>query len=205
MATDADDEDSDGDGQVRLEWNSSFDTKLLEVIKRCDALDAELCTSITPDRQAAIGKELSSLLQIKSQGEELIALLKECEGLKIVVNDESEDSATRAEFRAELAQLEQRVEAIQQDLIMLLLPRDEDDDLGAILEVPSPRITSRHKSSQDGTRAARVTRRPRPCSDIAWNHRLQRRPRCRSVAPHCLHAPSHGGTCPPPTPPSSHC
>jgi hypothetical protein len=135
MASDADEDDSDGDGRVRLEWSSSFDTKLLEVIKRCDELDAELCTSITPDRQAAIGKELSSLLQVKTQGEELIALMKECEGLKIVVNDEKEDSATRAEFGAELEQLKQRVEAIQQDLIIHLLPRDEDDELGAILEV----------------------------------------------------------------------
>lgn len=75
---------------------------------------------------------------VKSQGEELISIRKECDGLRAVVNDDSEDTATRAEFKEELEKLESRVETLQQELILNLLPRDEDDELSAILEVYHP-------------------------------------------------------------------
>mmetsp|Transcript_56522 Transcript_56522/g.91494 ORF Transcript_56522/g.91494 Transcript_56522/m.91494 type:complete len:347 (+) Transcript_56522:2-1042(+) len=99
------------------------------------ALGRELCENPTPDRQAVIGKTMARSARARALGEELMSLYDEAKGLREVVDDKREDPGTREAFDTELVEVQERINFLQSELIVELLPRDPDDELGVVLEV----------------------------------------------------------------------
>jgi len=120
---------------VAIEWSGSFDSKLKMLMMEAAALERELCENPTPQRQAVIGRTMARSARARALGAELLGLYDEHKGLQEVATDLKEDAGTREAFRVESEEVEQRIKYLQGELIVELLPRDADDDLGVVLEV----------------------------------------------------------------------
>jgi len=128
-------DEAEAESTVHLQWSDAFDRRLVQIIQEYEALEQELCELPTPERQAAIGRKMAVTGHAKALGEKLIPLVEDLKGLQSVADDANEDHETREEFRKEMQQVEADVDALRQNLLPLLLPRDPDDELNAILEV----------------------------------------------------------------------
>lgn len=124
-----------GNEDMALQWSDSFDNKLKMLVMEAKALERELCENPAPDRQAVIGKTLARSARARALGEELLSLYDELSGLMEVIEDDKEDASTREAFRAESVVTQERIHYLQSELIVELLPRDLDDELGVVLEV----------------------------------------------------------------------
>jgi peptide chain release factor 1 len=135
-AREAEDDDDDApEEDLRIPWGDAFEVRMVEMIAESKALEDELCTNPPADRQAKIGRRLASLSKVRALGEELQVVTAELQDLVAVADDDGEDAATRSEFRAEADRVAAQQAALRDQLVMQLLPKDEDDDLGAIVEV----------------------------------------------------------------------
>lgn len=115
----------------------SFDTKLNQVLKRHDVLAAELSTGEVQDPKAfaKLSKEFSDLEEVaaairtykKAQGE-----YKELEGL---MADPAGDKDLKEMAEEDFYRLKKQLPTLEQTIKVLLLPKDEDDDRNAILEI----------------------------------------------------------------------
>jgi protein subunit release factor A len=72
----------------------------------------------------------------RALGGELLGLYDEVKGLQEVVNDMKEDAGTREAFQAEADEVQKRIQYLQSELIIELLPRDVDDELGVVRVAP---------------------------------------------------------------------
>ena len=127
---------ADGDSEdMALQWSVSFDNKLKMLMMEAGALERELCENPPPERQAVIGKTLARSARARALGGELLGWYDELRGLMEVVEDHKEDASTREAFRAESVVAQERIKYLQAELIVELLPRDLDDELGVVLEV----------------------------------------------------------------------
>jgi len=75
----------------------------------------------------------------RALGGELLGLYDEVKGLQEVVNDMKEDAGTREAFQVEADEVQRRIQYLQSELIVELLPRDVDDELGVVRVAPSMR------------------------------------------------------------------
>ncbi len=84
---------------------------------------------------AALSTEYSDLTPVVAKIKELRAATEELGGLEEIIEDPESDPEMRSLAQEECEDLRKRVAAIEDDVKILLLPRDEADDRGAILEV----------------------------------------------------------------------
>ena len=121
--------------EMAIQWSGTFDGKLKMLMMEAEMLERELCENPSPERQAVIGKTMARSARARTLGQELFHLYDELDGLIGVVNDFNEDAGTREAFRTEAQHVELRMQRLQAELIVELLPRDLDDELGVVLEV----------------------------------------------------------------------
>jgi peptide chain release factor 1 len=113
---------------------SGFDAKLDGILTRRDEL-GHLLASASGESYAALAREFAELAAVAGRIEALRARRAEAAGLAEMLADPALDPEMRALAEDELATLEAGLPDLEQAVRVALLPRDEADDKGAIIEI----------------------------------------------------------------------
>ncbi len=114
-----------------------IDAKLIEVVARYEAVQAELArpeTSTDPQAIRRLGRELSRLEPVVAAVRAVEATRLELAGAR-ELRDEEPDEDLQAMAREEIGRLEADETRLVEELKVLLLPRDPADDRNVILEI----------------------------------------------------------------------
>jgi len=109
------------------------DETIADILARRAALIEEINTGPTRDRQVALSKELSGLEEAASTAERLRETRAEIASLEELVRGEDKDIRAMAE--EDLVRARERLPGLENAFKVLLLPKDEADERGVILEV----------------------------------------------------------------------
>ena len=94
-----------------------------QVVKRFDMLEAQMAA------------EYADMQELVAKIRELRAAEREQDDLEAMLGDKGTDSEMRALAEADLPEVESRIEVLQQEIQILLLPKDAADERNAILEI----------------------------------------------------------------------
>ena len=108
--------------------------KLDKVVERWEVIQTELNAGPDPQSYAKLNKEFAELDPLVTSIQELRAVEQELADLQELAEDAS-DAEMRAMANDEIAELRQRLAGLQQDLQILLLPKDAADERSAIVEI----------------------------------------------------------------------
>lgn len=106
-----------------------------QVVKRFEMLEAQMSAGPAADAYVKMASEYSELQDMVAKVRELRAAEHEQADLEAMLADKSTDAEMRALAEADLPGVEERIEELQKDIQILLLPRDAADDKNAILEI----------------------------------------------------------------------
>ena len=110
--------------------------KVKDIITRHDILEKELSSaSIDPKLFAKKSKEYSSLGNIISTARKYINFENEKKDLTNMVNDKSNDPEMIDLAQKDLIELIEKKEKYENALKLFLLPKDDDDEKNAIVEI----------------------------------------------------------------------
>ena len=110
--------------------------KVKDIINKHDALEKELATgNIEPKLFAKKSKEYSNLGNIILVAREFVNFEKEKKDLLNMVQDKSNDKEMIYLAQKDLNQLMEKKEKYENELKVFLLPKDEDDNKNAIVEI----------------------------------------------------------------------
>ena len=110
--------------------------KVKEIIKKHNALEKDLSTgSIEPKLFAKKSKEYSSLGEIINIAREYVNFENEKKDLLNLVQDKSNDKEIIDLAQKDLDELIKKKEKNENDLKVYLLPKDQDDNKNAIVEI----------------------------------------------------------------------
>ena len=111
-------------------------TKVKDIIVQHDALEKELSSgNIEPKLFAKKSKEYSRLGQIISTAKQFINFESEKKDLESMVQDKTNDKEIIDLALKDLNELMKKREKNENELKLFLLPKDEDDDKNAIVEI----------------------------------------------------------------------
>ena len=106
-----------------------------QVVKRFDMLEAQMAAGPDPDAYVKMASEYADIQEMVAKIRELRAAEQELADLEAMLDDKATDAEMRALAQGELPAVEDRIEALQKDIQILLLPKDAADDKNAILEI----------------------------------------------------------------------
>jgi peptide chain release factor 1 len=106
-----------------------------QVVKRFDMLEALMATNPDPEAYVKMASEYSEIQEVASKIRALRVAERELADLEAMLADKATDAEMRALAEAELLDVEERIEALQKDVQILLLPKDAADEKNAILEI----------------------------------------------------------------------
>jgi peptide chain release factor 1 len=106
-----------------------------QVLKRFDLIEARMAAGPSADEYVKLASEYSELQEIAGAVKALRAAEGEQADLEAMIEDRSTDAEMRELAEADLAAVAERIEQQQQQLQLLLLPRDAADEKSAILEI----------------------------------------------------------------------
>ncbi|MER8430909.1 peptide chain release factor 1 [Mesorhizobium caraganae] len=106
-----------------------------QVVKRFEMLEAQMSAGPAADVYVKMASEYSELQDMVAKVRELRSAEHEQADLEAMLADKSTDAEMRALAEADLPGVEERIEELQKDIQILLLPRDAADDKNAILEI----------------------------------------------------------------------
>jgi peptide chain release factor 1 len=106
-----------------------------QVIKRFEMLEAQMAAGPEADAYVKLASEYSELQDIVAKVRELLAAEGELADLEAMLADRSLDREMRQLAEADRPTVEERVEALQQEIQILMLPKDSADEKNAILEI----------------------------------------------------------------------
>ncbi len=110
--------------------------KVKDIITKHDSLEKELSSgNIDPKLFAKKSKEYSNLGEIISIAKEYVNFDKEKKDLLNMAQDKSNDQEIIDLAEKDLIELIKRKEKNETDLKIFLLPKDEDDNKNAIVEI----------------------------------------------------------------------
>jgi len=109
--------------------------KLKPLIDRFEAVEHDMASRPDADTYVRLSKEHAELEPVARAARAYCAARSERDGLCALLDEPRGDEELRALARDELGQLHDRLEAMEGELRLLLLPQDADDRRGAILEV----------------------------------------------------------------------
>jgi peptide chain release factor 1 len=90
---------------------------------------------MAPQQLMALNREAGELAPVVEALEALDAIRSEAAALAAMCTDAAEEPDLRSMAQEEHAALEAQVPELERELLLRLLPRDEADDRGVILEV----------------------------------------------------------------------
>ncbi|MGD9914424.1 MAG: peptide chain release factor 1 [Rhizobiaceae bacterium] len=106
-----------------------------QLVKRFDMLEAQMAAGVEPDVYVKMASEYAELQEIAGKITALRTAEKEQVDLQAMLDDKSTDADMRALAEMDLPDVEERIEALQKDIQILLLPKDAADERSAILEI----------------------------------------------------------------------
>ncbi|WP_157018850.1 peptide chain release factor 1 [Mesorhizobium xinjiangense] len=109
--------------------------RLNQVLKRFDMVEAQMAAGPEADVYVRLASEYSDLQELAGQIRALKAAEKERDELAAMIVDKATEDDMRELAEAELPGLEERIEALEGSIQILLLPKDDADDKNAILEI----------------------------------------------------------------------
>ncbi len=109
--------------------------KLDRLLARHDALQAEMASAPAAERYVQLASEFSDLEPVVTKIRDLDTARTELEEAEEMLADASTDAEMRELAQAEKVELDARIEALEEEIKVLLLPRDRADDRGAIVEI----------------------------------------------------------------------
>ena len=110
--------------------------KVKDIISKHNNLEKELSSGkIEPKMFAKKSKEYSSLGSIISTAKEYLNFEEEKRGLEQILNDKNNDIEIIEMAKKDLGEMENKKNLYENKLKIFLLPKDEDDDKNAIVEI----------------------------------------------------------------------
>ncbi len=110
--------------------------KVQDIIDKHNNLEKELSSgSIDPKLYAKKSKEYSDLGNIISVAKKYLNFEHEKKDLEQILSDKTNDMEMIEMAKKDLADMEEKKEKYESDLKIFLLPKDEDDDKNAIVEI----------------------------------------------------------------------
>ncbi|RUZ79766.1 peptide chain release factor 1 [Mesorhizobium sp. M7A.F.Ca.US.006.01.1.1] len=106
-----------------------------QVVKRFEMLEAQMSAGPAPEAYVRMASEYAEIQDMVTKVRALRLAEHEQADLEAMLADKGTDAEMRALAEAELPEVEDRIEALQKDIQILLLPRDAADDKNAILEI----------------------------------------------------------------------
>ena len=106
-----------------------------QVVKRFDMLEAQMAAGPDPDAYVKMASEYSDIQDLVAKIRELRGAEQELADLDAMLNDKGTDAEMRALAEMDKPEVEDRIEELQHDIQILLLPKDAADDKNAILEI----------------------------------------------------------------------
>jgi peptide chain release factor 1 len=106
-----------------------------QLVKRFDMLEAQMAAGPAPEVYVKLASEYSELEEMAGKIRTLLGAEKEIADLEAMLADKATDADMRALAEAELPTLHERIEGLQNDIQILLLPKDAADERSAILEI----------------------------------------------------------------------
>ncbi|RRI00688.1 peptide chain release factor 1 [Mesorhizobium tamadayense] len=106
-----------------------------QVVKRFDMLEAQMSAGPSADTYVKMASEYADIQEMVGKIRALRAAEQEQADLEAMLADKATDADMRALAEADLPEVEERIEALQKDIQILLLPKDAADDRNAILEI----------------------------------------------------------------------
>ena len=113
----------------------NFEQKLESILSRHEEITALLSAGASGDEFVKLSKELNSLEDIVRVGNEYKKCLNDLKGAEALLNDPTTDADMKAMAEEELNDLREQLPALEKQIQILLLPRDEADDRNVVLEV----------------------------------------------------------------------
>ncbi|MER8644743.1 MULTISPECIES: peptide chain release factor 1 [unclassified Mesorhizobium] len=106
-----------------------------QVVKRFEMLEAQMSAGPAADAYVKMASEYAELQDMVAKVRELRSVEREQADLEAMLADKGTDAEMRALAEADLPGVEGRIEELQKDIQILLLPKDAADDKNAILEI----------------------------------------------------------------------
>jgi len=106
-----------------------------QLVKRFDMLEAQMAAGPDPEAYVKMASEYAELEGMARKVRELRAAERELADLEALLADKATDSEMKALAEEELPAIEKRIESLQKDMQILLLPKDAADERSAILEI----------------------------------------------------------------------
>ena len=107
--------------------------RLGAILARAEILQEKMNGELPPQEFVSLSKEYARLEPVVAAITRYQKLIAEIEDLKSIICGGDEEMKELAE--AELAELEEKIPGVQKELEIMLLPKDEADDMNVILEV----------------------------------------------------------------------
>lgn len=107
--------------------------RLDAILQRAETLQEKMNGELPPQEFVSLSKEYALLEPVVAAVTQYQKLVAEIDGLKSIIGGTDDEMKELAE--AELPELEEKLPEAQQELEIMLLPKDEADDMNVILEV----------------------------------------------------------------------
>jgi peptide chain release factor 1 len=109
--------------------------KLKPLVQRLEAVQAEMAAGPDSEAYVRLSREYSDLSPVVDAIQEIEAVRQELAGLEEIIDEPSGDAEMRAMAQEEYGELEEKLETLEHELKLLLLPKDAADEKNVILEV----------------------------------------------------------------------
>ncbi|MBT1157305.1 peptide chain release factor 1 [Aminobacter anthyllidis] len=109
--------------------------RMNQVVKRFDMLEAQMAAGPAPDVYVKLASEYSDIQDLVARIRELRGAEQELADLEAMLSDKGTDAEMRALAEMDKPDVEERIDNLQREIQILLLPKDAADERNAILEI----------------------------------------------------------------------
>ncbi|ATU90652.1 peptide chain release factor 1 [Phyllobacterium zundukense] len=106
-----------------------------QLLKRFSMMETQMASNPDSDTYVKLASEYSELEPVVTKIRDLTSARDEASDLRSMLNDASTDKDMRELAEAELPEINERIEELEKDIQVLLLPKDVADERNAILEI----------------------------------------------------------------------
>ena len=112
-----------------------FKSKLEAILKRYQELTDLLTHEQDTEKIITLSKELSSMEDVVRIGRDYLSAQEQMAEAEEMMNDAGQDPELKQMATDEFYRLKERLPQMEHEMQLLLLPKDEADDRGVVLEV----------------------------------------------------------------------
>ncbi|MGH6763919.1 MAG: peptide chain release factor 1 [Phyllobacterium sp.] len=109
--------------------------RMEQLLKRFAMIETQMANNPDSDTYVKLASEYSELQDVVAKIQALIAARSELADLEALLDDSTTDREMRDLAQAELPEVRERIETLEKEVQILLLPKDAADERNAILEI----------------------------------------------------------------------